>query len=205
MRGTHSRRYVYLRGLWRAALAVLFLVGLPLLSVPTRVSITPWKTRPLPDLEMIQKERPTAGPALVRGYGQLPMTFEKNLGQTDDSVAFLARGRGYTLFLTPEEAVLSLRRGTGERHVGREPREAPGHDRREDQPVAREPVLDRVAVAALHVGEEAQGIPGEPREDAEPRPPLRTGEGCGHGAEAGQDHDANHSAPPHLPRPVIVP
>src|SRR4051812_36781698 len=41
-------------------------------------------------------------------YGQLPLRFELNRGQTDDRVNFVARGKGYTLFLTPEEAVLSM-------------------------------------------------------------------------------------------------
>ena len=43
-------------------------------------------------------------------YGRLPMSFEANQGQTDSQVRFLSRGGGYVLFLTPEEAVLSLRR-----------------------------------------------------------------------------------------------
>lgn len=38
----------------------------------------------------------------------LPMSFEPNLGQADPSVRFLARGRGYGLFLTPTETVLVL-------------------------------------------------------------------------------------------------
>jgi beta-propeller repeat-containing protein/uncharacterized protein DUF4214 len=44
-------------------------------------------------------------------YGQLPLSFEMNVGQTDDRVRFLARGAGYSLFLTGQEAVLSLRQG----------------------------------------------------------------------------------------------
>ena len=43
-------------------------------------------------------------------YGKLPINFEVNRGQTDESVKFLARGRGYNLFLTATEAVLSLRK-----------------------------------------------------------------------------------------------
>ena len=42
-------------------------------------------------------------------YGKLPLTFEVNRGQTDQAVAFLARGDGYGLFLTETEAVLRLR------------------------------------------------------------------------------------------------
>jgi uncharacterized repeat protein (TIGR01451 family) len=41
-------------------------------------------------------------------YGRLPIRFELNRGQTDGRVNFLARGNGYTLFLTPDEAVLSI-------------------------------------------------------------------------------------------------
>ena len=37
---------------------------------------------------------------------KLPLSFEANLGQTDSRVRFLSRGPGYTLFLTPNEAVL---------------------------------------------------------------------------------------------------
>lgn len=48
-------------------------------------------------------------PATKNPYGQLPLQFEKNQGQTDAKVQFIARGGGYTLFLTPTEAVLSLR------------------------------------------------------------------------------------------------
>jgi hypothetical protein len=32
----------------------------------------------------------------AEAYGQLPMAFEPNVGQTDAPVRFLARGRGYT-------------------------------------------------------------------------------------------------------------
>src|SRR5437879_2997285 len=39
----------------------------------------------------------------------LPLSFEPNQGQTDSRVKFLSRGSGYTLFLTGDEAVLSLR------------------------------------------------------------------------------------------------
>lgn len=42
--------------------------------------------------------------------GQLPLIFEPNLGQTDPQVKFLARGEGYSLFLDPTGAVLSMQR-----------------------------------------------------------------------------------------------
>jgi Divergent InlB B-repeat domain/Beta-propeller repeat len=47
---------------------------------------------------------------LAQSYGQLPLSFEINQGQTDKKVKFISRGQGYTLFLTPTEAVLALRK-----------------------------------------------------------------------------------------------
>ena len=46
----------------------------------------------------------------VADYGNLPLAFEPNQGQTDPQVQFLSRGRGYTLFITPQGAVLSLKK-----------------------------------------------------------------------------------------------
>src|SRR5256886_9145192 len=52
---------------------------------------------------------PSAVEAGIRdGYGKLPLSFEANQGQTDPQVKFLARGPGYTLFLTTDGAVFSL-------------------------------------------------------------------------------------------------
>ena len=53
-------------------------------------------------------------PRVLANYGKLPLSFEANQGQTDEAVKFLSRGKGYTLFLTSTEAVLSLRKGSAE-------------------------------------------------------------------------------------------
>ena len=45
------------------------------------------------------------------------MTFEANDGQTDAQVKFLSRGNGYSLFLTPTEAVLALKKPTRENYA----------------------------------------------------------------------------------------
>lgn len=57
--------------------------------------------------------RPSSTPALEASanattMARLPLQFEANAGQADASVEFLAHGQGYTLFLTPAEAVLAL-------------------------------------------------------------------------------------------------
>jgi len=49
------------------------------------------------------------GPQQIRvAYSHLPLIFEPNQGQSDPRVRFLARGSGYGLFLTADEAVLEL-------------------------------------------------------------------------------------------------
>ncbi|HEY3128664.1 MAG TPA: HYR domain-containing protein [Acidobacteriota bacterium] len=48
-------------------------------------------------------------PQLAQAYGKIPLHFEANCGQADLQVKFLARGRGYGLFLTATEAVIELR------------------------------------------------------------------------------------------------
>ena len=55
---------------------------------------------------------PNAAPVKLdwtSAYGKLPLAFEANQGQTAPNVRFLAHGQGYQLFLTTEEAVLTLR------------------------------------------------------------------------------------------------
>jgi hypothetical protein len=65
-------------------------------------------------LSTLASANPTAAPdakAQVQAhYGKLPLSFEANQGQTNARVKFLARGQGYTLFLTPTETVLSLKK-----------------------------------------------------------------------------------------------
>ena len=43
-------------------------------------------------------------------FGQLPLSFEINKGQTNEAVRFLSHGPNYDLFLTANEAVLSLQK-----------------------------------------------------------------------------------------------
>ncbi|MGB7554274.1 MAG: SBBP repeat-containing protein [Candidatus Korobacteraceae bacterium] len=53
-------------------------------------------------------------------YGKLPLAFEADQGQTDPQVKFVARGGGYTLFLTDAQAVLTL--GTAQPNKQNKPR-----------------------------------------------------------------------------------
>ena len=49
---------------------------------------------------------------LAASYGKLPLSFEANAGQAGRQVRFIARGSGYGLYLTADEAVLALHRSS---------------------------------------------------------------------------------------------
>jgi hypothetical protein len=71
-------------------------------------------------------------------YGKMPLSFEANRGQADAQVKFLARGGGYTLFLTSSEAVWVSRRSA----AAFESRpEATRREKRETHPQTDETVL----------------------------------------------------------------
>ncbi|HSF19804.1 MAG TPA: SBBP repeat-containing protein [Vicinamibacteria bacterium] len=53
-------------------------------------------------------EKAANAPNVRTEYGKLPLSFERNEGQVDESVKFVSRGSGYTLFLTATDFVLSL-------------------------------------------------------------------------------------------------
>src|SRR5713226_5352945 len=78
------------------------------------------------EVECLETRELLDGGALASAYGQIPLSFEANQGQTDPAVQFLSRGCGYALYLTSQEAVLSLSRpvapATG---TGRQDRSGP--------------------------------------------------------------------------------
>jgi sugar lactone lactonase YvrE len=52
-----------------------------------------------------------AGTSVQASLAKVPLAFERNVGQTDAQVDFLARGSGYTVWLADGDAVLGLRDG----------------------------------------------------------------------------------------------
>src|SRR5579859_6956233 len=80
----------------------LMLLGLLGLSTPSaKVGVGKAPSR---------ETRATSSARALAQYARLPMSFERNEGQTDRRVKFLARGQGYGLFLTADEAVLALKK-----------------------------------------------------------------------------------------------
>lgn len=96
--------------LWSGLLAIVALaVGLPLAekmagwsATAPVVSLTPPAAATSPE-PAVERTRVNAA------FAKLPLIFEANQGQTDPQVRFLSRGPGYTLFLTPDEAVFNFR------------------------------------------------------------------------------------------------
>jgi len=56
------------------------------------------------------KTDPSLTARVADRFGRLPLSFEANRGQVEQPVKFLSNGPGYRLFLTANEAVLSLRK-----------------------------------------------------------------------------------------------
>src|SRR5439155_25925589 len=106
--GCPERELLY-AGVFLGTFAALFASGT--IGVLAATSVSPTLAQPS-----------SASVRATQVFG-LPMQFEKNAGQTDHQVEFLARGLGYTVFLTPTQAVFSLRSVTSsaaaEKRAGR--------------------------------------------------------------------------------------
>src|SRR4030095_6341078 len=85
---------------WMSLMGVVLTAAGPLLGPAAGAT----RLRSQPTTEQPSEIASLAGPAMQAraedALGQLPMIFERNLGQTDSRVQFVARGGGYSLFLT---------------------------------------------------------------------------------------------------------
>ena len=63
---------------------------------------------PRSSAEKLASFSPAATAQQQHGFANLPLVFESNQGQSDSQVKFLSRGSGYGLFLTANQAVLTL-------------------------------------------------------------------------------------------------
>ena len=86
----------------RLAVLALAVAGL------AAAALLPWSASPAPPAAALGD---SVRDRIAQSYGQLPLRFEANRGQTNPAVQFLSRGPGYSLFLTSTGAVLSLARG----------------------------------------------------------------------------------------------
>ena len=116
--------------------------GLPVLLLAAGLTLTP--TRSVSQVNVDRDWGPGSQPRVIdepiqtevlESYGNLPLTFIANRGQTDAQVQFTARGGGYTFYFTPTEVVFdAIQRPSRQTHqedmaLVREPRP--------DEPVQR--------------------------------------------------------------------
>lgn len=62
----------------------------------------------VPKTKKTNVSEPANQARVAEAFGKLPLSFEVNQGQVEKQVSFFSRGSGYDLFLTSNEAVLSI-------------------------------------------------------------------------------------------------
>ncbi|HJT58035.1 MAG TPA: SBBP repeat-containing protein [Ktedonobacteraceae bacterium] len=82
---------------WSIIFSLFVLIGMGIVAI---VYVSP---RAVPGVST-----KTQAAALLKSYGNLPLAFEANRGQADQSVKFLAHGSGYSSFLDAHEVTLAL-------------------------------------------------------------------------------------------------
>src|SRR5215213_5095805 len=85
----------------------------PLAATRPANIITP-ESKFQPDINPAESEAQTRQ-KIRRDFGNIPLSFEQNIGQTESSVKFLVRSLGYTMFFTETGAVMKMRRQNGEK------------------------------------------------------------------------------------------
>jgi len=110
---------------WRVlAVAALVMTTAGVLNAPGRTTASSIGTHSA----AARPSGAATGTARARAVAALPSGFERNQGQTDRRVRFLAHGNGYTLFLTATEAVLNVAARRARTGTGRTPARATGGD-----------------------------------------------------------------------------
>lgn len=78
--------------------AIILLIGLVLFSAEFSYAII-LRDNNTPARDLVSPEL-TTNTKILKQYGNIPLHFEANKGQTDQKVKFLCRGHGHSLFLT---------------------------------------------------------------------------------------------------------
>ncbi len=99
----------FLPGRGWLGLVLLAGAGAVLLSMDARTASPSGQTASIASKSSVPSPVSSAKRQQIRAaYNDLPLMFEPNQGQTDPKVKFLARGLGYGLFLTADQAVLRV-------------------------------------------------------------------------------------------------
>ena len=140
---------------WRLAIVMTFLGQAPTTAVnaiPDPNGTSEWRadeiahfpasTAPLAEADAARQLK------VAEAYGRAPLSFEANVGQTDDArVKFFSRGNGYNLFLTSTEATFAFFK-TQKMGPGPRDREGTGSMR---GPIYSQSQVDNNLAAALRI------------------------------------------------------
>jgi hypothetical protein len=86
-------------------------------------------------------------------YDSVPLRFEANRGRLDENVRFVARGQGYSLFLTPDGATLALHR-----QATRLPRRGPSLPGEQSGPLSVDEAVVRMKLVGARTIADPEGI-----------------------------------------------
>lgn len=100
-------------------IVLLGFIVIILTLAPANIALSAFSSRPTDetavraagirnDLPLLSRGRGPGSVRVAESYGKLPLSFERNAGQTDSRVDFLARTSLGSIFLTQTEAVLAL-------------------------------------------------------------------------------------------------
>src|SRR5437879_2663181 len=92
-----------------AGLVCVFPLFATLRNIGKHLSLSGAKLSPIVASGTAKLTNAKENPKWIEAYGKLPLSFEENVGQTAREVRYVSHGSGYELFLTPQEAVLTLR------------------------------------------------------------------------------------------------
>ncbi len=136
-------------------IAALLVASATSAGSPAQAGRQPQTSAPRPPRTTSATPPEKQAPRLNLAFGRLPLAFELNRGQTDPRVKFQARGQGYTLFLTSDEAVLALEPGHSKVEGRRS--KPKNHGERVPNPQSRNPSILRMR---LHGANPAPRIAG---------------------------------------------
>ncbi|QSJ19020.1 SBBP repeat-containing protein [Nostoc sp. UHCC 0702] len=135
-----------------SSVAVVFSLVAPVFTIPLNSNASTSKAPIQNQLNAADKAK------ILSTYASLPLRFDTNQGQTNRQVNFLARGNGYSVFLTPTEAVLSLHQTLKSSTQSRQPAVTPQQTAKIQTSVLRLQLVNSNSTAKVKGIEQLPGL-----------------------------------------------
>lgn len=138
---------MFLPASWIVAVAVLAALGVALAGGLRRNSGSKTASQVAPASGQAPALKAQDSGRVRASLAALPLAFEANQGQTDPQVKYVARGRGYTVFLTANDTVFAVHSSS----LAVDTRVAPNHGVAGTTEPAAERATARARTAAIHL------------------------------------------------------